>query len=159
MAPVEKAVIFKDVLSKLNARFNLGGRVSPNLQLNQLVQLVSSVDDLLRKLSSVQYAVATGSTGHKTLLTVPAGKRYHVVNAIFNSPNTGNKIGGITIRTASGPIVYWDKFTTAEVVVYRMTLYSPLVLDGGDTLGAQCTTYISAGDFELDALIYIEDVG
>lgn len=116
--------------------------------LSETIQPVTDIDELLYQNIGARFQQSITSATTFAVATVPQGEKWRLI-AVSWDGTTANLINSIGCRFARNlPVPYtcWFFFLTTGLVDYGFTLPQPFIIEEGDSLMCNCSTYISTDD-------------
>lgn len=150
-------IVRKTIFPKLATRYS----ISPDLNNPQLVVgneliAVTNADELISVPTGKRYQVSVTAAQEELIATVPAGKRW-TIKALYLVNSTGtyqhNTLYYRDVSIAASSLVYetWTAGTQ-----HKCEFYQPLVLEEGDSVRCNISSYTGAGTLNVD-IFYIEE--
>lgn len=140
------------IIKRLISRFLLTRASDETFEISETVLPITNVDELLRLTKFATYTVLTPGTGHLTLMTVPAGKRYHI-KAFQIYSVTSSETNGVLIEDTSIPGELALASYTATANYITGMLNQPIMLDQGQSM----VTDVSTAGTNVVLVIYYEE--
>ena len=152
-----KKITLTRIIDRLNSRFRLVESTPQEFLLNEQLQPITNFDDLLKISHMHQYTISITATNAYTVFTVPAGKRWTLINAIAEVSTgvyTFNAFQATDISDSATLVVI--EVQAVATTIKLTTPRSPIIFEAGDVLSLNVGGYTSTGN-ALVSVVYLEE--
>lgn len=151
-----KKITFARIIQRLISRFKLVRSADEEFQLSETIVPITSADDLISQPDIAQLtAIDVSSTGNKTGLTVPVGKRWKVSAIEVKSTSGTWTASSLSINDGTHSMKVYAPASSASTLIFSFG--APTTFDTGWTV----TFYVDAvsvnGAATCSALVVEED--
>lgn len=145
------------LLGRLYTRFSVSASApgSGRVGLRPTIQPVTILDDAARLPTIKTETLAAGGTGSRDVLTVPAGKRWHVLAWDVARSGGDRNIDGVGVKDGTNT-VFIEEFTAASTRKSGV-LGQKIVMDPGWSLVLSVTGGVTNSGWDVKAVAEEED--